>query len=220
MLKYAVMILGFALLMVTGGHFLSLPGFNALPVDHNACADSVDIYVLDKGIHAAIVVPAEGGGINWSEFMPQDSISPHARPPYDYLEFGMGDEAFYINTPEWKDLRLRILIPALFWPTSSVVHITGRRSAPAYGNVAGVRIDECSYRNMAMFIKSSFELEDGNQVFISRGYHHDDGFFRAQQSYHMFYTCNNWVAEALQYAGRSTPLWPLFPRSIMRHVNR
>lgn len=219
MIKYCITLLALALLMVSGGHFLSLPppatGYQA-----GKCTDSADVYVLDKGIHITLLVPVESCGEDWRTFLHPDSISPHARPPFRYLELGMGDRDFYIHTPEWRNLQLEILLPALFRPTQSVMHVTGWRSAPLpSGNVRRLRIDECQYRKMTGFIRGSFATEDGNPVFVARGYHHNDGFFKARQQYHLFYTCNNWAADALHAAGQPTPLWPLFPQAIMRHLH-
>jgi uncharacterized protein (TIGR02117 family) len=218
--KIVVMLAGIFLLMITGGHFLSVPPLTYVSNNSEACRDSVEIYVLDNGIHASIVVPVQNGGLDWSEFIALDSVSRRGSPPYHYLEFGWGEKRFYINTPEWRDLRMRILIPALFWPTSSVMHVTGLRRAPSARKNESVKLDACSYANLVNFIQGSFVKEDGQKVFVADGYYNDDGFFKAHGRYHLFNTCNNWVAQGLQEAGISTPLWPLFPPSILRHTRK
>ena len=215
-LKYFAMFLMSFFLILGAGHFIEVSPENA-EFDEN-CTDSVEIFVLDKGIHTAIITPYEAAGVDWSDFIEPDSINPYGEPPYEYIEFGWGEERFYINTPRWKDFRFRNVLPALFWPTSSVMHVAGFRRAPVRGDMVAINVNECAYREMADFIKSTFYKKDGQLEYIAEGYGRHDGFFKAEGRYHLFRNCNNWAADALEIAGQSTPLLPVFSSSVMRHI--
>jgi hypothetical protein len=42
----------------------------------------------------------------------------------NYLAFGWGDKGFYLNTPEWADLKVSTALNAAFGLSSSAIHST------------------------------------------------------------------------------------------------
>lgn len=205
-------------IIAIAGYIIPVPPA-VIDQDEAPCSDTIEIYVVDRGVHTGIITPLNAAGVDWSEFLDPQEINPVSEVSYNHLEFGWGEERFYINTPSWKDLRLRNLIPALFWPTSSAMHVSGLRYEPVSGNMRRLEVNECHYRKMTDFIRESFYLEEGELQYITEGYGRHDGFYVAEGRYHLFRTCNDWAADAINKAGFETPFWPLFPSWIMRKLD-
>jgi hypothetical protein len=74
------------------------------------------IYILTNGVHTDIVVPIETAEINWRHWITQP-IFIAQDTNYKYLAFGWGDKGFYLETPEWKDLKLSVALKL------SLIHI-------------------------------------------------------------------------------------------------
>lgn len=119
-----------------------------------------------------------------------------------FIEVGWGDEAFYrAPEPDWA-LALR----AMLWPTSTVVQVVKVANNPEtrfpYSDIIEITVTETGYRRLINFIAETFvRSSQGALQPIEPGAYDDSWFYRAQGSYFAFYTCNTWVAEAVEISG-------------------
>ncbi len=75
------------------------------------------VYLNTNGVHLDIIFPKEkitSSLLKDLEFTEDDN----------YFSFGWGDENFYLNTPQWKDLTFKNAINALFLKSSTLIHLT------------------------------------------------------------------------------------------------
>ncbi|MFM9264786.1 TIGR02117 family protein [Tychonema sp. BBK16] len=212
--KLAVVTLSFAICL-TIGYLTPRKWGNYSQTD---CA--IPIYIVNQGIHTAIIVLVENEYFNWNQYLRLSEIGRDTNSEYKYLSFGWGDRAFILETPTSATINLVTAFNALFLPTPSAVQVQGYRVFPRNKATKCVKISEVNYLNIVNFIKSSFQLDaGGNKIKISYGYHNSDSFYEANGSYSILRTCNDWTAEALRKADVNTPLWPTLSSAIMFHLN-
>ncbi|GAB5418548.1 MAG: TIGR02117 family protein [Crocinitomicaceae bacterium] len=188
----------------------------AIPTGELPTEGEIPIYVRSNGIHTELILPTETPVIDWKEIIaPEDfgdSIS------HDYLVMGWGDKGFYMNTPEWSDLTAKTAASALLLPTSTAMHVAYREVPEENADCIKLMISKQQYAKICSFAKESFIMKDAKAELIpNKGYGVSDNFYEANNSYHLFRTCNTWTSNALKHAGIRTSALAVFPNAVMGH---
>ena len=185
---------------------------------HAGQADcSITVYVSNiENFHSEIIVPVHNSVFDWRSHLPLAQYFQNS-DQLTFLSFGWGDELFFRT--ESRDLYT--ISQALFWPTSSVLHVSGRLTAPRNNTSSvayrAVQISRAEYLNLAQDLQHSFALTPQEDLqLIEPGLVRNSYFFQAKDAYHLFNTCNHWTAKVLKRADIQTPLIPLFPQTIVR----
>ena len=157
--------------------------------------NSHTIYVVNHGWHTGIIIDRQQAE---SRLVALKSDFLRDR----YLEIGWGDAEFYQSGGNNSSYGFS----ALFWPTDSVMHVVGFSKAPKmnflFNELIELKISETGFRNLLEFINNSFTLSDkGIPLKITSGLYGRSWFFKSTHSYHMFFTCNHWSAEAIRKTG-------------------
>ncbi len=177
---------------------------------------TVTIYVRNiENFHSEITFPITDSGYDWRSHIP---LAQYFSNPNEikYLSFGWGDEVFYRTGS--RDIKT--ITQALFWPTPSILHVTGRATRP-HGSTPddaykALHLSQTDYLRMTQKLKRSFKLNArGNIKAIEPGLVRNSYFFAANGNYHLFHTCNHWIADLLQAGHIITPLVPISPQSIL-----
>ena len=168
------------------------------------CATQKVFFVVNHGWHTGIVLKRR----DLVEALPSLAES---FPEGEYLEIGWGDERFYQAQSVTPDLVLQ----ALFWPTASVLHVVVLRGSPQHyfsnSEVLELFVEPAHYRALLAFVSNSFtRLSDNSLIRYGPGLYGKSWFYRAEGNFHLFHTCNTWVAKALEQAG-----YPLSGRMIL-----
>ena len=151
--------------------------------------------------------------MDWTDIL---SIPDNIKDEVQFLGFGWGDKEFYINTPEWSDLRFSIALKALFIRTDAAMHVTYYKSLTENDHSIKLLADEKQFEDIQSFILKSFKTIDNCVIPIKNiEYGCCDRFYDANYSYTLFYTCNTWTNEALKKAGLPACLWTPFDRGIL-----
>lgn len=87
-------------------------------------------------------------------------------------------------------------------PTASVLHVTGfddppRRYFPA-SEVVELRISRSGFERLLAYIASSFEPRAAP---VAPALYASGAFYPSREKFHLFNTCNVWVARGLREAG-------------------
>lgn len=120
----------------------------------------------------------------------------------EYIEVGWGDERFY----QAQKVTLTLALRAIFWPTSSVLHVVAvpyppRRFFPE-SEVVEVSVPRAGYEKLLVFLAGSFtRTYDNDIVRLGSGLYGDSRFYRAEGNFHAFNTCNTWVAASIEKTG-------------------
>ncbi|MFP2768881.1 DUF2459 domain-containing protein [Oceanisphaera sp. KMM 10153] len=158
------------------------------------------LYLVDHGLHVGLVVPAA----ELERRLPElGVIFPGAR----FYEMGWGDRAFYQSEQAGAGLALR----ALLWPTEAVLHLVPLSGPPGtYFSALPMLELSVSPAGMTLLLNevaASFVRDgEGKPQGVGTGRYGGGRFFGSVERYHLFHTCNTWVARRLAAAG--LPLRP------------
>lgn len=118
------------------------------------------------------------------------------------VDIGWGDEVIY----QEAEIRSCSAVRAMMIPSSSVIRVEGfdadMKDVVAWsGRAAMFRLSDVEFIRLCEFIDASLMKDgDGKPVVASR-HGGEVIFFRSPHLYHMFNTCNTWIARALNHAG-------------------
>jgi len=171
-------------------------------------ARGTTVYIAENGIHADIIMPVAGQGLDWSRLIPRSDFA--AVPAGTrWIAFGSGEEHVYLDTPRWRDIRLSTIWSALVGGRR-VMHVEYVPS-PAYA-ARQIRLRPEEYRRLWTAMRADFALDDhGRPKRIDHpGYGPDDAFYRATGKASALRTCNVVAANWLRLAGVRTSVWPPF----------
>lgn len=180
-----------AALVTAGGCRTPVAHRPALPGDELA----VTVWVLDHGWHTALAarrVDVDRG------LWPEVDGFPEAA----FVEVAWGDRDFYVANPATASMAIK----AAFASGGSVLHVVGF-SAPVALSFPGIeivalRVSRRGFDALTRFVSEEFEREeDGRSFRLQHGLYGTSSFYTARSGYHLFNTCNTWVARALQASG-------------------
>jgi uncharacterized protein (TIGR02117 family) len=204
--------------------------FGLLPMHsqwRNAASSGITIWVTTNGVHSALLLPRKTPQIDWSTlFPPTDTADPQLSGRYDMVELGWGDRRFYLEVPNWSDLRAGTAIRALTGMDGTALHIeyTGAPQ-PGAPDAVALSLTPEAYARLVARLRQSIRINAQGQAILIAVHHYDanDAFYEATGHYSLFMTCNEWVRGALSDAGVRTPWWspldkPLFWQ--LRRVDR
>ena len=172
----------------------------------------VTIYVATNGVHTGLVMPVHAGGVDWSMRAPASDLSE--RSPSEWLLFGWGDRRFYVETPQWRDVRPATVAGALVGSGRTLVHVDHWPAFVPDDTIRPLRLRADEYRRLAAFVDATFA--DGREVVP--GYGPRDVFYAARGRYSALRTCNVWVGQALAHAGVRVGRWTPLSGNVMRWV--
>ena len=189
----ALLLLLLALVVLASGCAAqSNPG--ALPAA-DAQATTHRIHIVRHGWHSGIVVRA-------ADVPMQAWLARREFADAEYLEVGWGDRAYYPapDPSAWLGLR------ALLWPTAGVLHMVAF-SGPvehyfASAEIVALQITPQGLAQMVAAISASHELDAAGQpIRLGPGLYGTSRFYASNEAFHLFSTCNVWVAAMLREAG-------------------
>jgi uncharacterized protein (TIGR02117 family) len=190
-------------------------------VQFNPPDKGIEIFIVSNGVHTDFVIPIDNEIINWRSYFRKEDFGVKMYNA-SHIAFGWGDQGFYLNTPEWKDLKTKTALIALFVPSKSAMHVT-LWNQPKEDNLAKkVIVSHDQYRLITEYIRNSF-LQDsaGGPIRIDHpGYGSYDLFYRSKLTFHLFRTCNVWTNTGLIRSGIRTSIWTPFDRPILFQLSR
>ncbi|RXM42801.1 TIGR02117 family protein [Flavobacterium sp. YO64] len=178
--------------------------------------NAIPIYILSNGVHTDIVVPIKNEIKDWrneiqfNQTKSKDSIM-------NFIAFGWGDKGFYLDTPEWSDLKASTALKAVFGVSSSAVHTTFYKQLQEGEDCKRILISKENYQNLVTYISDSFNNSTKPEWIAGHSYGKRDAFYEAKGSYSLFYTCNTWANCALKAANQKASLWTVYDKGIFCH---
>lgn len=176
-----------------------------------SCLAENEVFITSNGVHLDIIVPVE-------DLYPQLVTQLNFKKGTKYISFGWGDKDFYINTPEWSDLKFSVAFKALFLKSQTALHVTGYPQS--YGSWRSVTICDEQLEILNNYISKSFIKDEKGSIngFKVKGYGINDNFYDARGSFSVFKTCNIWTNTALKETGIKTSVWSPFDFGVLYHL--
>ncbi len=155
---------------------------------------------------------------DWSEQIKFENIKSKDST-HQFLAFGWGDKGFYLDTPEWSDLKFSTAFKAAFNLGTSAMHTTFYKQIQENESCVKIEISKDQYQKLITFIEASFQYDtNGNPIFIeATTYGKNDSFYEAHRTYNLFYTCNTWANQALKKADMKAAFWTPTDKGIFYH---
>lgn len=176
------------------------------------------IFIKSNGVHTDLVLPIKTDVKDWSEKIKFENIQSKDST-HKFLAFGWGDKGFYLDTPEWSDLKARTAFNAAFNLGTSAMHTTFYKQMQETDSCVKIEISKEHYQKLIAFIEASFQYDaNGNPIFINATtYGKNDSFYEAHRTYNLFYTCNTWANQALKVSGLKAAFWTPSDKGIFYH---
>ncbi|MBB6237729.1 uncharacterized protein (TIGR02117 family) [Pedobacter sp. AK013] len=205
------------LILLIGIYFVTAFCASRITVNPNPTnPKEIAIYIMTNGVHTDIVVPTVTAQIDWTkEISYQNTLA--ADSTYLYLAMGWGDKKFYLETPEFSDLKLSNGLRAISGLSTSAMHTTYYKNIPEDANCKKIIISKAQYLQLIDYILNSFKKDKaGHLINVKSKVHYDvgDAFYEARGSYSIFKTCNTWANGALKACGQRSCLWTIFDTGI------
>lgn len=178
----------------------------------------IAIYITTNGIHTDIVVPAYNEQIDWRKEI-KFSDTKSADTSSQFLAFGWGDRKFYLETPEFSDLKLSTGLRAISGLSTSAMHTTYYKYLQENHECIKIMISSEQYAELSNYILASFKTDSNNHfinIKTTLNYSNDDAFYDAVGSYSLFKTCNTWANSALKVSEQKACFWTIFDSPIFR----
>ena len=130
------------------------------------------------------------------------------------------NKGFYLETPEWSDLKASVAFKAATGLSTTAIHATYYKKITEGDDCKKMLITQSQYADLIQFVDSKFDKNAAGQNILiptDAVYSKDDAFYEAQGSYSFLYTCNTWTNNALKAAGQKAALWTPTDFGIFQH---
>ncbi len=157
--------------------------------------DSISVIIVQEAWHTGIILPV--APIKY-EIWPEAAFFKGKK----HVDVSWGDEKFYQAPGSPVLLATR----AILWPTQSVMRIYpfSISISSAYTSEARflvIKLSRQQFDRLTQFFASSLIRNQSNLPIASEVYGKSPYFFLSKRKYHLFRTCNTWVALAFKQAG-------------------
>ena len=193
---------------LVGLHFATIaaPNSDDLLEPHQG----IPIWGVDHGYHSGVIVSTSSLRRAAIE-IGRDDVAAGMRlrwlasrfPDAEWLEGGWGDAAFYQQTRTIGDVDVLLGLRAILWPTDAVLQVVPGWGDPqvAFGSdVIRLGVSEKGLRGIAARIADTVP-EPVPAIGLGPSLYGQGAFYPAELDYHLFRTCNHWVAWVLRGAG-------------------
>lgn len=154
-----------------------------------------EIFLIKQRWHTAIVLQTSDIDSNFFPMVKQFR-------DYNMIEIGWGDEEFY----QYPDFDWELAFRALFIPTSSTLRVEGISiSSELYFDLSEIVvkliISDEQFIKILQYIDDTFYRTENQEIILSSKAGGQIIFYAAKGEYHLFNTCNTWLAKCLNNAG-------------------
>jgi len=184
------------------------------PVKHYTAAslakESAVIYLINHGWHTGFIVPAQALQNRFPLLKKRFATAA-------YFEIGWGDKGFY----QAKEVTTQLTLQAMFYSSGSVVQVVAVPEKVNryfhHSQVEKLCLSPEKYAALLRFIAAGFATNSqGEVIALQKGRYGNSQFFAGSGTYHLFQTCNKWVAQGLQQAGlKIDPTFNLTASSVL-----
>lgn len=172
------------------------------------------VQLVSGPIHYDFLIPLDAQVRARFQFLEEAGL-PIADPRSRWLVIGWGARSFYTTTGGYQDVTLKAVIKGAAGD-HSVLRVDVLGALPNLPDLPKVRFDADEYDAFLEALTQSFERDEAQGVLRLPlpGFTQRDAFFAAKGRFHLFQTCNTWVARMIHASGRRFGIWTPLPYSI------
>ncbi len=101
------------------------------------------IYIKTNGVHTDIVVPIKNELLDWSKEVKFANTHLPDTTTMKWLAMGWGDKGFYLQTPNWSDLKFSVAFNAMFALSTTAIHATFYGDLPESKSCKKINDQQC-----------------------------------------------------------------------------
>jgi uncharacterized protein (TIGR02117 family) len=182
--------------------------------------EEIEIFIKTNGVHTDIVVPIKNDIKDWSKEI-QFQHTKAKDSLMQYIGIGWGDKGFYLDTPNWSDLKASTAFNAATGLSETAMHTTFYKKINENKSCKKIKVSKENYQKLVDYISNSFQRDvNQNIVWIAgHSYGNNDAFYDAKGRYSLFKTCNSWANTALKVANQRAAFWTAHDGGIFCHYN-
>lgn len=168
----------------------------ALKVDDSSVVSSDrEIFLIKQRWHTAIVL--QTSDVDSSIFPVIKNFSN-----FNMIDIGWGDEEFY----QYPDFDWELAFKALFYPTPSTLRVEGISiSRELFFDLSEIvvrlLVSDSQFNAILKYIDNTFYRDEFGEKILSNRASGQIIFYAANGKYHLFNTCNTWLARCLRNSG-------------------
>ncbi len=181
----------------------------------------IEIYISTNGVHTDIVVPIKNEIKDWSTDI-QFAHTKNKDSIMNFVGIGWGDKGFYLDTPEWADLKASTAIKAATGLSTTAMHTTFYKTLKENESCKKIKISKENYVKLVTYISDSFQkTADSKTINIPNNFYgKNDSFYEANGSYSLVKTCNTWANGALKSSNQKAAFWTPYDGGIFCHYDK
>jgi uncharacterized protein (TIGR02117 family) len=154
-----------------------------------------EIFIVQDFWHTGIV-------FNVSDVDPEIWPEIERYRQYNFIDTGWGDERFYQAEGNPFFLGAR----AMLWPTQSVLQVFAfntelRQAYGRSGRILRIPVNRKQLDDLSRFVAETYKRDEAGNVIPSTIHGISRFYFQATGKYHLFRTCNTWVARGFRQSG-------------------
>lgn len=163
--------------------------------DSSVGSTDKEIFLIKQRWHTAIVF--QTSDIDSSIFPVIKNFNK-----FKMIDIGWGDEEFY----QYPDFDWELAFKALFYPTPSTLRVEGISiSRELYFDLSEIvvrlLVTDSQFNAILKYIDNTFYRDEFGEKILSNRASGQIIFYAANGKYHLFNTCNTWLARCLRNAG-------------------
>ncbi len=207
------------ILMFVVSYVLLSFGLSKIEVNSDVVQNQdIDIYISTNGVHTDIVLPIKNEIKDWTNDI-QFNHTKNKDSIMNFVAIGWGDKGFYLDTPEWSDLKASTAFKAATGLSTTAMHTTFYKTLKEDESCKKIKISKENYIKLVAYISDSFQ-KDTNLKTINipnNFYGKNDSFYEANGSYSLIKTCNTWANSALKASNQKAAFWTPYDGGIFNH---
>ncbi len=187
--------------------------FSRITIEGNKEKNSIhSVFLMKSGIHVDFLLPISNEFKDWQEEFPI-SNTRSKDSTYKKIAIGWGSKDFYMNTPTWDDLTLKIFLISNFGLGSSAIQVKYYTDTlPKDSKITPLKLSNNQYKKLVKYIETSLKRsKTNNSSFIlpknPKVLTENNSFYDAKQTYSLLLTCNTWINNGLKASGQKACLW-------------
>lgn len=201
------------------GYALLSFGLSKIEVNSDIAQNpEIEIFISTNGVHTDIVVPIKNEIKDWSTDI-QFQHTKTKDSAMNFIGIGWGDKGFYLNTPEWADLKASTAFKAATGLSTTAMHTTFYKTLKEDESCKKIKISKENYIKLVTYISNSFQkTSDLKSINIPNNFYgKNDTFYEANGNYSLIKTCNTWANGALKASNQKAAFWTPYDGGIFCH---
>jgi uncharacterized protein (TIGR02117 family) len=191
----------------------------AIPLnrDWRSADDGVTVWLTTNGVHAGLAMPARHVLMDWTVlFPPVHNAHRNDVDADDYVTVGWGDRTFFLDVPQWRDLKVSTALNAIGGRDGAAMHVEYGPAPTHDATAIPLTMTPEDYARLVAYIRHSTTVDGSGSAIWIPGHHYDvnDAFYEANGRYSLFVTCNQWTRDALAASGVRVPVWSPFDKAL------